>query len=185
MSRTLIAFLLAGTLALPVLAQQSSNSSQQQTPSASDATAQPQSNPPAATDQSQQSAQPSTQPAQASDNNAAANANTSANGNSSNIDHQPLTYQRHEGFWGKLNPFARKKYVQRQMDPVRDRVNELDELTAANSKNIKDVDPRASEGIRQASSRADQADQHAIDAGNRPQAAQQTIQHASTDLDPD
>ena len=36
----------------------------------------------------------------------------------------------HEGFWGKINPFARKKYVQRQTAPIRDRVNELDELTS-------------------------------------------------------
>src|SRR5581483_2445525 len=61
--------------------------------------------------------------------------------------HQPLTYEKHEGFWGKINPFARKKYVQRQLGPVRDRVNELDELTAANAKNIKDVDARAQQGI--------------------------------------
>src|SRR6201982_2430611 len=46
----------------------------------------------------------------------------------------PLTYQRKEGFWGHLNPFARKKYVNRQLDPVRGRVNELDELTAKNGK---------------------------------------------------
>src|SRR5690348_1997880 len=34
----------------------------------------------------------------------------------------PLTYQRKEGFWGHLNPFARKKYVNRQLDPIRGRV---------------------------------------------------------------
>src|SRR5205085_3959048 len=28
----------------------------------------------------------------------------------------------HEGFWGHLNPFARKKYVQRQTQPIKDRV---------------------------------------------------------------
>ena len=39
----------------------------------------------------------------------------------------------HEGFWGKINPFARKKYVQRQTAPIRDRVNELDELTSSNT----------------------------------------------------
>ena len=38
---------------------------------------------------------------------------------------QPLQPDTHEGFWGKLNPFARKKYVQRQTQPIRDRVNEL------------------------------------------------------------
>src|SRR5262245_47530967 len=47
---------------------------------------------------------------------------------------EPLQYERKEGFWGRLNPFARKKYVQRQLDPVRGRVNELDELTAQNAK---------------------------------------------------
>jgi outer membrane protein OmpA-like peptidoglycan-associated protein len=88
----------------------------------------------------------------------------------------------HEGFWGHLNPFARKKYVQRQTQPIRDRVNELDELTASNSKMIKDVDSRAQQGIQLASSKANEADQHAIDAGNRAQAAQNTAQQATTRL---
>src|ERR1700736_3512986 len=44
---------------------------------------------------------------------------------------QPLQPQAREGFWGRVNPFARKKYVQRQTAPIRDRVNELDELTAS------------------------------------------------------
>ncbi len=95
---------------------------------------------------------------------------------------QPLVPDTHEGFWGKVNPFARKKYVQKQMAPIRDRVNELDELTASNSKAIKDVDARATEGIRQASARADQADQHAVDAGNRAQQAQMTAQQATQHL---
>src|ERR1700688_1148293 len=86
---------------------------------------------------------------------------------------QPLQAETHEGFWGKVNPFARKKYVQRQTAPIRDRVNELDELTASNSKMIKDVDSRAQQGIQLASSKADAADQHAMDAGNKAQLAQQ------------
>ena len=69
----------------------------------------------------------------------------------------PLTYQRKEGFWGHLNPFARKKYVNRQLDPIRGRVNELDELTAKNAKMIADVDARATEGIRNAMSKANEA----------------------------
>ena len=88
----------------------------------------------------------------------------------------------HEGFWGKLNPFARKKYVQRQTAPIRDRVNELDELTASNSKMIKDTDARAQEGIRLASAKANEADQHAIDAGNKAQMAQQTATQATNRL---
>jgi outer membrane protein OmpA-like peptidoglycan-associated protein len=88
----------------------------------------------------------------------------------------------HEGFWGKVNPFARKKYVQRQTAPIRDRVNELDDLTASNTKSIKDTDSRAQEGIRLASAKATEADQHAIDAGNKAQMAQQTATQATTRL---
>lgn len=90
----------------------------------------------------------------------------------------PLTYQKKEGFWGHLNPFARKKYVNRQLDPIRGRVNELDELTAKNAKMIADVDARATEGIRNAMSKANDADAHALDAGNRANQAQQTAQQA-------
>lgn len=88
----------------------------------------------------------------------------------------------HEGFWGKMNPFARKKYVQRQTAPIRDRVNELDELTSANTKMIKDTDARAQQGIQLASAKANEADQHAIDAGNKAQLAQQTATQANTRL---
>jgi outer membrane protein OmpA-like peptidoglycan-associated protein len=95
---------------------------------------------------------------------------------------QPLQYDTHQGFWGKVNPFARKKYVQRQVQPVQDRVNELDELTASNTKMIKDVDSRAQQGIQMASAKADQADQHATDAGNKAQTAQQTAEQANTRL---
>jgi len=95
---------------------------------------------------------------------------------------QPLQPEIKQGFWGKLNPFARKKYVERQLSPIRNRVNELDELTASNTKMLKDVDARATEGIRLASNRANEADQHAVDAGNRAQAASQTAQQATTHL---
>jgi len=93
---------------------------------------------------------------------------------------KPLQPPAREGFWGRVNPFARKKYVQRQTGPIRDRLNELDELTAANSKAIKDVDARAQDGIRLASTKANEADQHAIDAGNKAQLAQQTATQANT-----
>jgi outer membrane protein OmpA-like peptidoglycan-associated protein len=96
---------------------------------------------------------------------------------------EPLKYERHEGFWGHMNPFARKKYVQRQVEPIRGRVNELDELTAKNSKMITDVDSRATEGIRQAMSKANDADSHAVDAGNRAGQAQQTAQQANARID--
>jgi outer membrane protein OmpA-like peptidoglycan-associated protein len=95
---------------------------------------------------------------------------------------KPLQPPAREGFWGHLNPFARKKYVQRQTGPIRDRLNELDELTAANSKMVKDVDARAQQGIQLASAKASEADQHAIDAGNKAQAAQLTATQANTRL---
>jgi outer membrane protein OmpA-like peptidoglycan-associated protein len=119
---------------------------------------------PAAT---QSSTQPASQPATRAD---------SATGK------EPLQPETREGFWGRVNPFARKKYVARQTQPIRDRINELDELTAANSKAIKDTDARAQQGIQLASAKANEADQHAIEAGNKAQAAQQTAQQANTRL---
>ena len=47
-------------------------------------------------------------------------------------------------------------------------MNELDDLTSANAKAIKDVDARAQEGIRHASAKADQADRDAMEAGTAP-----------------
>ena len=94
----------------------------------------------------------------------------------------PLAPPSREGFWGRVNPFARKNYVKRQTQPIQDRVNELDGLTASNTKSIKDTDARAQAGIKLASDRASEADQHAIDAGNKATAAQQSAQQASARL---
>jgi len=162
-NRVGMSLLLALALAVPALAQQSSSDQSNSGASTQSAPAtQPDQNPQATTSSS----------TQASGSQAASTAPSGA--------HQPLVVDKKQGFWGKLNPFARKKYVQRQLAPVRDRVNELDELTAENSKNIKDVDSRAQEGIRLASAKANEADQHAIDAGNRAQQANQTAQQATT-----
>lgn len=95
---------------------------------------------------------------------------------------EPLKVESKEGFWGKLNPFARKKYVRRQMEPVVGRVNELDELTASNSRMIRDVDARATEGIRLASAKAFEADKNAIEAGNRAAQAHDTAMQANNKL---
>jgi outer membrane protein OmpA-like peptidoglycan-associated protein len=150
-NRTIFALLLAGSLAVPVLAQDSSTSQTQ----------------PATAQTTSTSTSTAMQPATKAD---------SATGK------DPLQPETREGFWGHLNPFARKKYVARQTQPIRDRINELDELTASNSKAIKDTDARAQQGIQLASAKANEADQHAIDAGNRAQAAQQTAQQAHTRL---
>jgi len=152
----ILSLCLAAALAIPAVAQQQNQSNTQ--------------------DQPQTQAQPTqAQPAQQTDQAAQATDQTQAA-----TGKEPLKYERHEGFWGKMNPFARKKYVNKQLDPVRGRVNELDELTAKNSKMIADVDSRATEGIRNAMSKANEADTHALDAGNRANQAQQTAQTAHT-----
>jgi len=122
------------------------------------------------------------QPASSNSTDQSSQAASSSNTGSSATGKAPLQYESRQGFWGKVNPFARKKYVQKQTQPIRDRVNELDELTAANSKMIKDVDSRAQQGIQMASTKANEADQHAVDAGNKATQAQNTATQANTRL---
>jgi len=96
---------------------------------------------------------------------------------------KPLANESREGFWGHMNPFARKKWVARTVDPIRDRTNELDQLQAKNSNDIKDVDRRATEGINNAMMAANTADSHAADAANKANAAQSTATGASSRTD--
>jgi len=123
-----------------------------------------------------QSSSPTTQ----DQSNPPASSQTSQSDNMNGSGKQPLQAPAREGFWGRVNPFARKSYVKRQTDPIRDRVNELDDLTAANGKAIKDTDARAQAGIKLASDKANEADQHAVDAGNKATMAQQSAQQATT-----
>ncbi len=88
-----------------------------------------------------------------------------------------------EGFWGHLNPFARKKWVKKRLDPINDRLTELDEVNGKNAKDIKDVDERAQAGIRQAQSTADSANQLATTAGTQAQQANGIAQGASSKVD--
>ncbi len=96
---------------------------------------------------------------------------------------KPLTAQSKEGFWGHLNPFARKKWVGREIDPIRDRTNELDQLQAKNASDIKDVDARSQAAIGQAMLAANTADRHAADAANKAGIAQQTANGAAAKTD--
>jgi outer membrane protein OmpA-like peptidoglycan-associated protein len=114
-----------------------------------------------------------TQPAATQQTQSTSSDNSNATGKA------PLAAPSREGFWGRVNPFARKKYVQRQTEPIRDRVNELDELTSSNGRAIKDTDARAQQGIKLASDKANEADQHALDAGNKATAAQQSAQQVT------
>jgi outer membrane protein OmpA-like peptidoglycan-associated protein len=92
----------------------------------------------------------------------------------------PLQSRSKEGFWGHLNPFARKKWVNRQLDPVKGRLNELDQLQAKNSNDIRALDEKTATGIHQAQSTADQANQTATSANTTAGQAQQMAQQAST-----
>jgi OmpA-OmpF porin, OOP family len=74
---------------------------------------------------------------------------------------------------------ATKKYVRNQTQPVVDKVNELDTLTAKNSRDIKDVDARAQQGIQQVNTKAAEADQKAMQAGQAADQANQSATQAS------
>ena len=88
-----------------------------------------------------------------------------------------------EGFWGHMNPFARKKWVHKRLDPLNDRLTELDQVNAKNASDIKDVDARAQAGIQRAQSTADSANQAALAAGTQAQNASNTAQGASGHVD--
>ena len=71
------------------------------------------------------------------------------------------------------HPFANKKYVRRQTEPIRDRLNELEQITATNGNKTREIDTRTQQGIQLAAKKTDEADQHALDASNKAQQAQQ------------
>jgi len=84
-----------------------------------------------------------------------------------------------EGFWGRVNPFARKKWVNDRTAPIKGQLGELDEMNAKNARDIKDVDGRAQSGINKAQSAADAANQEALAAGDQAQKAGATAQDAA------
>ncbi len=67
---------------------------------------------------------------------------------------------------------ASKNYVRSQTTPLINKTNELDDLTAKNSKDIKDVDARAQAGIQQVQAKAAEVDQKALAAGQQAAQAQ-------------
>src|ERR1700735_247263 len=132
-------------------------------------------------------AQTSTPAAQTTDSTAATSTSGTAapttNADGTYATGKPLSGDSKEGFWGHMNPFARKKWVNRQTAPIKDQVNELDQLQAKNANDIKDVDSRSQAGIKNAMNAANTADQHAQDAANRANAANQVASNASTRTD--
>ena len=150
--RIFLAVLLSAALALPALAQQTNSSSNQQ---------------PAATDQK------TTSPSQ------------------SPTVSQKEPRDSHTDFWEGdepsaaaliFHPFASKGYVQRHTAPIRDRLNELEEMNSSNSRMAKDVDNRAKHGIQLVSEKTNEGDQHASEATNKSQLAEQTASAVNTRL---
>jgi outer membrane protein OmpA-like peptidoglycan-associated protein len=67
---------------------------------------------------------------------------------------------------------ASKDYVKQQTTPLINKTNELDDLTAKNTKDIKDVDERAQAGIARVEAKTAEADQKAQSAGQQADQAQ-------------
>ena len=78
---------------------------------------------------------------------------------------------------------ATKNYVRTQTTPLIQHTNELEDQTAANHRNLQDVDSRATAGIQNAQTAASNADQKAVAAGQAATQAQQSAQEAMNHAD--
>jgi len=72
-----------------------------------------------------------------------------------------------------------KNYVKQQTTPLINKTNELDDLTAKNSKDIKDVDARAQAGIAAVNAKTADVEQKAQTAGQNATQAQQMADAAN------
>jgi outer membrane protein OmpA-like peptidoglycan-associated protein len=95
---------------------------------------------------------------------------------------QPIPEAK-EGFWGRVNPMARKTWVKKRLDPINDRLTELDQVNAKNAADIKDVDARSQAGIKKAQDSADAANQVATAAGDQAKKANDTAMSATGRID--
>jgi OmpA-OmpF porin, OOP family len=75
---------------------------------------------------------------------------------------------------------ASKNYVKQQTTPLINKTNELDDLTAKNTKDIKDVDARAQAGIAAVNAKTDVVEQKAQSAGQTASSAQQLADAANS-----
>src|SRR4029077_15188193 len=78
---------------------------------------------------------------------------------------------------------ASKNYVRQETTPLINKTNELDDLTAKNTKDIKDVDARAQAGIQQVQAKAAEVDQKAQAAGQQADQAQTQANNAVQRVD--
>jgi OmpA-OmpF porin, OOP family len=73
---------------------------------------------------------------------------------------------------------ASKNYVRQETTPIINKTNELDDLTAKNTKDIKDVDARAQAGIQAVQAKAAEVDQKAQAASDQAGQAQTSADNA-------
>src|SRR5262249_8961176 len=73
-----------------------------------------------------------------------------------------------------------KTYVRKQTEPIIDKTNQLDELTAKNTRDIRDVDTRSQQGIQGVNQKATEADQKAGEARTRADQAQTLASQAGS-----
>lgn len=72
-----------------------------------------------------------------------------------------------EAGMGKLWPFASKKHIKKQVDPVSGRVSELEEISRQHGTQIKEIDERTQAALRATMSQVEAADGKAIAAGQK------------------
>jgi len=72
-----------------------------------------------------------------------------------------------------------KNYVKQQTTPLINKTNELDDMTAKNSKDIKDVDARAQAGIQAVNAKTSEVEQKAQAANQNATSAQQVADAAN------
>src|ERR1700723_2933441 len=74
---------------------------------------------------------------------------------------------------------ASKNYVKQQTTPLINKTNELDDLTAKNSKDMKDGDTRAQAGIQAVNAKTAEVEQKTASAAQNATQAQQTADAAN------
>ncbi|HWY69600.1 MAG TPA: OmpA family protein [Terriglobales bacterium] len=78
---------------------------------------------------------------------------------------------------------ATKKYVRNEAAPVINKTNELDDLTAKNTRDIRDVDTRSQQGIQGVNDKIASVDQKALAAGQAADQANQAASQTTTKVD--
>ena len=72
-----------------------------------------------------------------------------------------------EAGMGKLWPFASKKHIKQQVDPVSGRVSELEEISRQHGTQIKEIDERTQAALKATMSQVEASDVKAIAAGQK------------------